>query len=477
MRGCWWAVTAAAWVVAQPLWAAPRKGRAPVSKTPQAPDDVLPAVTAPEDVPKPQAPEATRQEGLSGQAQGDAVCAEGLQRVEQGVVLRLGPAVNFGVAQVTPETRCFPRMKSTADGVWTLVEISQGQAGWLEASARPLGTAPPPPLPPGPPQFEVLLVADVVFHAAPSLLAPVTGRGAPDELLQVHAVSEDGLLYLTARDGVAAGWVLKTMTRNTLDLEGAAGGSRVWAPPPSPLEALPQGSPDALFAAPQVEASSQPQQVEAEDPAENLYARGELPPPAALDRGALLGFRPLGKRPVGRGITAGAGLAPAYALERFQSNARDDPLGNYRLDSATAGLAADVEYHAGFGLVLGARLQGHLFAYTDYVPAVLRPLPEPLGNPRASANQATTGCPYGTPPGLLAEVCPLPATMQAAQVYAGWRIHGSDTMDVVMKVAYGTEALWFGKPSTREPFSDLWYHGVRPAWPWCTARGTGDLVR
>lgn len=475
---------------------APAPQEQPAEDIPSVPPELQQPEQDANDMGKPQAPEAQKQEGLSGQTAGEGLtCPEGQVPVRKGVVLRAGPAINFGLVEVSSEDHCFPRIRDGGtDGSWIMVEIAQGQAGWFQHTTPPLASADPPPLPRAPPAFEVTLTEDVIFHLEPSLLSAITGQGFRDEVLQVHAVSEDGLLFLVGRDGASAGWVLKTMTRDTLDLEGAPGGGKPWAPAPKPLTRLPAGSPDAIFrepangvapaptpapaaaavgpdgkplpnqgaqAAPAAPAA--PEVPEDEDPNESLYARGEVPQPKPLDWKALIGIRPLNNRPMGRGLSVGVGLAPVFFLQRFQSNAFNDPLGNYRVDSGTLGLALDVEYHAGLGLMLGMRLQAHGFAYTDYIPPQLRNAPEPIGNPNRPADLQLPGCPYPAPAGVARAICPIPSTIQMAQFYGGWRLYGSDSLDVGLRLAYVSDLLLFGKPSTREPFSDLWYHGVRPS--------------
>lgn len=458
-------VTCAAMLAASATNAAPRRGKRRST--------AKPAPSTAEDTPKPQAPQGNVRKGPSGSvpAEGDG-CPKGQLRVPAGVVLRKGPGVNFGVTVLAEQERCLPRIRQAVDGTWVMVELAQGKSGWFQAGSAVLATGQAAPLPPGNVLFEVQLTDDVVFQQAPSLLAPVTAQGRRSHTVQVHNVSADGLFYLCADNGKPLGWVLKTMTRNTTDASTLPGGGKPWAPPPQPLERLPAGSPDVLFNAPPPLPSpaSQPAlETAATAPSEPAAASSQpqvaapTPPPSGLDYRKLSGIALLAPRPVGRGLTLGVGLAPTYFYQRFQSNAFNDPLGNYRLDNAMAGLLLDAEYHAGLGLVVGARLQSHLYAYTDFVPPPLRQLPEPIGNPKAAEETVTPRCPYPLPAGPLRSFCPLPATVQMLQLYGGWRIHSSDSMDVALRMAYSSELLLFGKPGSREPFADLWYHGLKPS--------------
>jgi hypothetical protein len=53
--------------------------------------------------------------------------------------------------------------------------------------------------------------------------------------------------------------------------------------------------------------------------------------------------------------------------------------------------------------------------------------------------------------------------MGAVHAYAGWRLYHAKDMDLDLALGYASEFVLFGKPPSREPFSDLWYHAVRPA--------------
>ncbi|MBI5497198.1 MAG: hypothetical protein HY904_19450 [Deltaproteobacteria bacterium] len=402
----------------------------------------------------PAAPTGQKREGPSGQAPRDGACADTQVLARRGAVLRLGPAEAFGVHRVVRTDRCLPRVRTAEGSGWILVETEQGKAGWLDPRARPLALGDPPAIPAGPTRYSVTSPGGALAHAEPSLLAAITDDVMAGDTLEVKAVSEDGLFLLCTRDGEPLGWVLKLVVRDPADAEPRPGGSRPWAPPPAAPEFIPEGSPDfATHAPPEVAVPPPPRAPEAPAPA--ITPPAGRPPPRRIP-GILDG------RPIGRGLVLGVGANSWYFLQRFQSNAFNDPLGNYRLDVVTAALSLDAEYHAPFGLIVGGRLNGHLFSYTDYVPPALARLPEPIGNPSLNGRtRPDLGCPFRLP-GVLREICPIPSTWQTVHLYAGWRLYSAEDLDLSLRVGYTGELLVFGKPTTREPFADLWYHGIRP---------------
>ncbi|MEW5852943.1 MAG: hypothetical protein AB2A00_29440, partial [Myxococcota bacterium] len=178
-------------------------------------------------------------------------------------------------------------------------------------------------------------------------------------------------------------------------------------------------------------------------------------------------------RPMGRGLHVGVGVVGGYFYERFNSNAFNDPIGNYRLDAGTAGLALDFAYRSPFGLVLGGRVQGVGFGISDSLTGPLQ-IWEGLDATRRGI--ANGGAPAGGPPSPEApegvfngELLPLPGTVMMANLWAGWRVYGASDMDLDLFLGYATEFVGFGKVDRPrgakddvEAFSDLWYHSMRP---------------
>jgi len=423
----------------------------------------------------PSAPVGKKIEGPAGSVPKDGDCPEEHHLARKGSVLRMGPGPNFAVFKVIAEERCYPRIRESGDAGWILMETEQGKGGWFKLDSRLLETGNPPPIPEGDPLFEALVVEASVAQSEPSLLAPISGLTVKGDVLQVYEFSEDGLFLLARRDGVPLGWVLKLTTQHSLDLEERVGGSRPWAPPPPPPERIPEGSPDALGLkvelpdavpapvdpnAPPADPNAPPAAIPDEkNPKESLTAAAP-PPPKEHKKSIkdILGIR--NGRPIGRGLTIGAGLGGTYFYQRFVSNGFNDPVANYRLDVVMASLALDFEYQAPFGLVVGGRYGGHGYAYTDWVPPGMERLPAPFGyagreSPNLVCNYAQTG--------ILAEICPWPSTVQSLHLYGGWRVYGSPDLDLSVRLGAVTDFVLFGKPGNAEPTADLLYAGLRPS--------------
>jgi len=401
-------------------------------------------------------------QGPSGSDPVDGKCPENQVLARRGAVLRDGPGVSFGVDTVVETERCLPQVNLSFDRSWLLLETEMGKGGWLDTKASVLEFGNAPVLSQAEPLYSVVLVDNALGQSQPSMLAPVVVALKKTDTLTVHALSDDGLFLQTAKDGAPVGWVMKALTRRTDDVSTTAAGASGWAPAPKP-DAIPPGSPDALSPLPAEPAinltTDKPSNLDVVGATEDSVAAGKVTNTAPKGIKERLGI--LGARPMGRGLTVGLGVSAGYFYERFQSNAFNDPLGNYRLDVTQVGPVLDFAYRAPFGLVVGARYQLLGFSYSDFTPAFVKNLPAFLRPPGTNTAATDLRCPIPVS-GQLKALCPIPSALQSLTVYGGWRVYGAEDMDLDLTLAYGSELLLYGKPTNREPFSDLWYHGLRP---------------
>lgn len=447
--------------VVTPALSAPARGKK------QPPVKVEPAPPPVEVEPsKPTMPPPQVQQGPSGTEPVDGKCPENLVLVRRGAVLRDGPGTSFGVGTIIEVDRCLPQVNVSFDRSWRLLETELGKGGWLDEKAPILEFGNAPVLAQAEPIFSVTLLENALGQSQPNLLAPVVIALKKGDVVTVHALSDDGLFLQAAKDGAPVGWVLKAVTRRTDDPSQTPAGTWGWAPAPT-TETVPPGSPDALNPLPAegtpvvITENEQASGLDVVGATEDQIAEGSLRTTQPKNLRERLGI--LGARPVGRGLTLGVGLGAGYFYERFQSNAINDPIGNYRVDAAMAGPILDVAYRAPFGLVLGMRYQFHAFSYSDFTPAAFKNLPGPLRPPGTNNTKANDlRCPLPVGEGPIQQLCPIPSLLQSFSIYGGWRVYGAEDMDLDLMLAYGTELLLYGKPTSREPFSDLWYHGLRP---------------
>lgn len=384
-------------------------------------------------------------------------CKKKERWVEAGAPVLGGPGLGFETVAVTKASACVRVLRATPDGSFALISIEKERVGWVatglvdaqlseDEKAEPVVVEGAKP---------VKALLEAALREAPRIDAKATGVVKQGADLEVKGRSPDGLwLYVEARK--EKGWIPRYQTAESVPEAGAApsAGTGAWAVR-STTTANAEPAPDKK-AEKTAKKAGKKTEKKGRDEKSSDEKEGVTDGGAATDAGALDGEPAPRTGPLlGRSQDLSIAVTPvAHWGQRYLSNAQNDPFYKYDLSSVGGGGAVGYAYRGDFPLVVDARLAFGMFGFDITAPG---PDGQPLAYYRSVATVDTSAA-------------------------VGWRLVGSETVDVEASAGVGLSAVWLdglddgaGNIVTPAFTPGLYLHLLRPSVTTRSRLGGGDL--